>query len=109
VHEGLAQWHEDGRARVPREQELERRLRARSAWVPLKWLDQHFGRPSGREDIERAYVEARIVIEELVRRFGMDRLRRFLEALASGQEVPEAFDATFAPARWARVDQGIFE
>jgi tetratricopeptide (TPR) repeat protein len=109
VHEGLAQRLEEARPRTPREQEFEARVRTRTAWVPLKWLDQRFSRPSGRDDVERAYVESRIVIEELVRRFGMPRVQRFLEALASGRDVPEAFDAAFAPLRWARVDQGRFE
>ena len=109
VHEGYAQLQEGTPPRAPEQLRLEERVRARTQWVPLKWLDARFTQPSGREDIQGAYVQARVVVEELVKRHGMDRFTLFLQHLAAGRPVEAAYDEAFAPARWVRADQGVFD
>ncbi|MBI3011181.1 MAG: tetratricopeptide repeat protein [Candidatus Omnitrophica bacterium] len=109
IHEGFAQAQEPPQPFTERQQALYDSIRAGTAWVPLKWLDRHFQQPSSLDDVERAYMEARAVIEFLVTRYGMGRLTGFLKRLAGGDPLDEAFDQTFAPLRWARIDQGIPE
>lgn len=109
VHEGFAQVQEGERARYPEELQLEQGIRSGALWIPLKWLDRRFSQPSGREDVGRAYVEARLVIEELVARHGMSRFKSFLAALAKGTPVETAYDQAFTPNRWARTDQSILK
>jgi len=109
VHEGYAQFQEGSTLHTPEQTHLEARVRARTQWVPLKWLDARFTQPSGRDDIQAAYVQARLVIEELMTRYGVDRFKVFLTQLAAGRPVEAAYDQAFAPARWIRADQGVFE
>ena len=86
---------------------MEAAVIAGTQWVPMKWLDDRFARPAGLEDVMRAYVEARLAVAHLVRRFGMAQMRIFLQALSEGVRVPEAFDRAFAPLRWSRTDQSF--
>jgi len=128
VHEGYAQWRErlaertpppedrpGGRVRrpegprTPQETQLERRVRDRTAWVPLKWLDRHFTQPTGTEDIQRAYVQARVVVEELARRHGIPSWHAFCRRLSEGASIEKAYDEVFSPSQWSRLDQGIFD
>lgn len=109
VHEGYAQFQEGSAPRTAEQARLEERVRARTQWVPLKWLDARFTQPSGRDDIQAAYVQARLVVEELMTRYGMDRFTIFLTQIAAGRRVDAAYDQAFAPARWVRADLGIFE
>ena len=109
VHEGFAQQQEAPRPRTPREQELERGLRERTQWIPLKWLEARFARPADEDDVLRVYAEARLAVQELVTRRGMSRFKAFLAALAKGEPVEAAYDQAFAPSRWAQADQGVFE
>ena len=109
VHEGFAQLHEGARPREPEEQQIEERVISGAAWVPLKWLDRHFSQPSGSDDLWRAYVQSRLVVAELVKRHGMERMNAFLDGLSKGATVETAYEQAFAPARWARTDRTIFE
>ncbi len=109
LHEGYAQLKEPPRMLSPREKELESRLVSGTAWIPLKWLDSRFEQPSNTEDVGRAYMESRIVAQFLINAHGMERFKEFLERLASGESMEGAFDASFSPSRWSRVEQGILE
>ena len=109
IHEGYAQAQESARARGPEALRIEQGVNARTLWIPLKWLDRHFAQPSGSDDIMRAYVEARLVVRELIARYGMERFRAFLAQLSTGASVEAAYDQAFAPSRWARADQGVFD
>ena len=109
IHEGFAQSQEPPKPLTERQQALLTSIRTRTAWVPLKWLDRRFEQPSNLEDVERAYVQARWVVETLMQRYGVSRFQQFLAALAGGAPIERAFDQTFAPLSWARADQGGFE
>ena len=109
VHEGYAQRQERSRPPHPEVARLEEGIRARTLWVPLKWLDRRFEQPSGSEDIARAYVEARVAVNELVERFGFERFQAFLARLSDGLSVAEAYERAFAPSRWSRADHGVFD
>ena len=109
VHEGFAQTQEPPTPLTDRQQQLLASITARTAWVPLKWLDRRFEQPSNFEDVERAYAQSRYVMQELIARAGMGRVQAWFRRLADGQPIEPAFDQTFAPLRWARVDQGAFQ
>jgi tetratricopeptide (TPR) repeat protein len=106
VHEGLAQVHERAREPSPEWERLEQAVRSRSGWIPLKWLDRRFSQPSAADDVARAYVQSRLVVEELIARHGLPKFKSFLEALGRGTDVEAAYDAVFAPSRWSRADMG---
>ena len=108
VHEGFAQAQE-GRALTPLELEISGTLARGGSWVPLKWLDRHFQQPSSQDDLERAYVESREAVAFLLRRHGVDRFKDFLMRLAKGEGVESAFDDSFHPTRWSRMERGILE
>ena len=105
VHEGFAQYQEGDRWRSPEEERLEQAVVSGTGWIPLAWLDRRFRQPSGGEDTPRAYAESRWVVSELVRRYGMERLKQFMRQLAEGTEIEAAFDEAFAPERWFHVSQ----
>ena len=133
VHEGFAQLQEAGpstpppvasqreaggvaqdvappglhRPRTKEEQRIEEAVMDGSGWVPLKWLDRRFVQPSNREDTWRAYVEARLIMAELLKRHGIARLKRFLEALRRGTAVEAAYDAAFTPDRWSATGRSF--
>ncbi|MBI4597925.1 MAG: tetratricopeptide repeat protein [Candidatus Omnitrophica bacterium] len=109
VHEGFAQAMERGLLSSPERDRIERRIRERAQWIPLKWLDRHFQQPSSTEDIAHAYVEASVVVEELVKRYGRGRWLAFLEALSKGRTAELAYNEHFAPSTWAKADRGIFD
>ncbi len=109
VHEGYAQLQERAHERNEEARRIEQGMTSRTLWIPLKWLDRHFEQPSGADDIVRAYVEARLVVDELVKRYGMDHFLLFLEHIAQGASVDVAYEEAFAPSRWSRADQGVFE
>jgi tetratricopeptide (TPR) repeat protein len=103
VHEGFAQLQEN-RPWTEEELEIERAVADGTAWVPLKWLDRRFTQPSRREDVARAYVQARLAVAALIKRHGMKMFQSFLSALAQGTEAGTAYEAAFAPDRWAATD-----
>lgn len=105
VHEGFAQLQEVGRPKTEEERKLEQAVSDGGGWVPLKWLDRRFAQPSRREDTWRAYVEARLIVAELIARHGVARFQQFLAALRGGTAVETAYDAAFAPDRWAATDR----
>ena len=109
VHEGFAQ-HSEGEPLLtdPQRARMEG-IRSRTSWVPLNWLDRRFEQPSSREDLERAYLQARWMVNSLIQRHGMERFRRFLERLSAGERVEPAFNRSFAPLSWSRVERGILE
>ena len=109
VHEGYAQAVEPSHPRTDREREVEQGVRARTAWVPLKWLDAHFEQPTDARDVDRAYAEARVIVEFLLHQYGFPQLRRFVSAVASGRPVAAAFEESFPDSHWARFDQGLPE
>jgi tetratricopeptide (TPR) repeat protein len=109
VHEGLAQLQEGDHPRTPEELRVEETVVSRTSWVPLAWLDRRFSHPADHEDVMRAYVQARWVMNQLVARYGIDRLKIFLSRLSQGDSIDTAFDHAFAPSRWARANQGLFD
>ena len=104
VQEGVAQFQEGDRPRSKEELQRERAVMDGGAWIPLKWLDRRFAQPTSRDDVVRAYVQARLVAAALIRRHGPDRFKEFMAALASGQPVSAAYEAAFAPERWAGTE-----
>lgn len=108
AHEGFAQLQERPRPVEGEAARIEEGLRSRMLWIPLKWLDRRFQQPSGAEDVARAYTEARLVVQELVSRYGMPRLTSFFQQVAAGASVEAAYDEAFAPSRWVRADLGDF-
>ncbi len=108
VHEGYAQLQERSRTLTPETARMEQGIQQGTQWIPLKWLDQRFERPSSPADVARAYLEARFVVGELIRRHGEASFRRFLEQLAQGVPVDRAYNTVFAPATWANADAGHF-
>lgn len=109
IHEGFAQYEEPDQHVTARRQQLLQGIVDRTAWVPLKWIDRHFEQPSNMEDVERAYLQARWAVSELIRRRGSDHFRQFLEQLAAGKPIDRAFDEAFTPSRWVRFDQGSLD
>jgi len=109
VHEGFAQFQEPAQSFSPRRAALMDNIAAGHSWIPLKWLDGHFERPTGREDIERAYMEAHLVVRSLINRHGAERFNVFLKQLSVGEPIEKAFDEAFAPTRWFKVNQGNLE
>lgn len=109
VHEGFAQVQEGKRPHSPEEAQMEERVRAGTKWIPLVWIDRYFQQPADTEDVQRAYVQARLVVHELIQRHGHAAFKAFLRALASGQPVDQAYDASFAPSRWSRANHGVYD
>jgi len=64
---------------------------------------------AGTEDIQRAYVQARVVVEELARRHGIPSWHAFCRRLSEGASIEKAYDEVFSPSQWSRLDQGIFD
>jgi tetratricopeptide (TPR) repeat protein len=108
VHEGLAQYEEGLRPASESEIRAEEGVLAGTQWIPLKWLDRRFRQPADRDDVLRAYVQARLVVGALVSRHGMDRFKQFLDALSRGTLIEAAYNAAFAPAQWSHTDRPIF-
>lgn len=106
VHEGFAQAQERPREAPPELAQVEAGVNTRSAWIPLKWLDRRFSQPTGTEDVARAYVESRLVVQELITRHGMPKFKAFLDVLGRGTDVDAAYNGAFAPSRWSRADMG---
>jgi hypothetical protein len=75
-----------------------------SSWVPLKWLDRRFTQPTSRDDIIRAYVQARLVVAALLKDHGVGNFKQFLGGLAAAQPIDAAYERAFAPDRWAATD-----
>ena len=109
VHEGYAQLHESPHPQPLEIIRIEEGIRSRTSWIPLKWLDRRFQQPSGGDDVLRAYAESRLVMRQLIDRHGLDAVKRFLQLLGQGTAVEAAFDQAFAPSRWSRADQGLFD
>lgn len=108
VHEGFAQFQEGDRPRAKEELQQEQAVRDGGGWVPLKWLDRRFTQPTSRDDIVRAYTQARLVVAALVTRHGTDHFKQFMSALASGTPVSDAYEAAFTPERWVATDTSSF-
>jgi hypothetical protein len=107
VHEGVAQLQEPERLRGPDERRAEEAIISGASWVPLKWLDHRFIQPSNLEDVMRAYVQARLVVDGLIARYGRGRFAAFLNELSRGAAVEAAYETAFAPARWAQTDRSF--
>ncbi|GEM_PF-1408863 len=108
IHEGFAQSQEPRPLTDP-EQRLMQDAAARQSWIPLKWLDRRFNQPSNLEDLARAYVQSRWVVQQLLQQKGMPTFHELLTRLSGGEPIDRAFDATMNPLRWSRVDVGNFE
>jgi len=109
VHEGFAQIQEGSREREGEELRFEQMVKSGNDWVPLKWLDDKFSHPSDRNDVARAYVQARLVVEELIKEHGMNQFKYFLAEMSRGVPVEQAYDRVFKPARWTRTNRPIFQ
>jgi hypothetical protein len=106
LNEGLAQLQEPERLLTAEGRYLLERIRSRTLWVPLEWLDRRFHQPADQKDLEGAYMQARVIAQHLVQRFGNAKVRAFLEKIAQGKSLEEAYDQTFTPHAWARLAQG---
>jgi len=109
IHEGFAQLQEPGPPPSAEQQALRAAARGRSAWVPLKWLDRRFSQPSNLEDVERAYAQAYVAVDQLIQRFGLAKFQAMLQQMSDGAPIDQAFERACAPALWSRIDQGVFE
>ncbi len=109
IHEGFAQTQEPPTPPTDRQKAVLQEIISRTSWIPLRWIDRRFEQPSGREDLERAYTESRLVVDFLIRSKGMDRFQEFVKKVGSGGPVEQAFDQTFAPLRWSKIEQGILD
>ena len=109
IHEGFAQAMEPERSLSEEEGRMERQIEARSAWVPLRWLDRRFQQPSNNEDVGKAYLQARFTVRKLLRLAGPEKFRDFLRQIGSGVSVDRAYNQSFSPSVWVRADQGNFD
>ena len=109
IHEGFAQSQEPEAPLSDEQQRLRTQITSGNSWVPLKWLDHHFQQPTDLNDLERAYMQARVVMAFLIMRQGMGHVLDFITRVGKGTTVPLAFDQTLAPLQWAKIDQGILE
>jgi len=109
LHEGYAQHHERAYQSTGEAARIEQGIVSRAHWIPLKWIDRHFQQPSSDDDVLRAYLQARLVVRELIGRHGTQRFNTFLSRLAQGATVEAAYEQAFAPSRWARADLGHFD
>lgn len=109
VQEGLAQMQEPPQPLTPRQIQVREALLARTDWVPLSWLRQRFERPGHAEDVERAYMESRLVMEALIAQQGWAQVQAWLSALSRGEALPAAFERAFPGRRWARIEQGALQ
>ena len=107
LHEGLAQMEEGERPMAEEERLALERLQGGADWVPLKWLDRRFTHPASRDDVIRAYVQARITAQALIRKHGWPAMQAFLQRLSAGDAVEAAYEAAFSPARWAQTDRPL--
>ena len=109
VHEGFAQFCETPHPMTEHQKEILESVTSRRGWVPLKWLDRRFQQPSNGDDLARSYIQARWVVDFLITTKGMTLFQQFLKKLSSSSAIDQAFDQTFAPLSWAKIDQGILE
>ena len=109
VHEGFAQLQEQVHPHSPEAAALIQKIQSRESWVPLEYLDKRFSQPSNSEDVFRAYAQSRIAVSELIEKYGAGSFLHFLLRLSQGKPIAEAYDESFAPSRWVRANQGIFE
>lgn len=109
LHEGFAQAMEPERQAAPGELELERQIASRAAWVPLRWLDRRFQQPSGLEDLHKAYLQARFTVRRLLQKEGEQKFRNFLRLISAGTPLDKAYNQSFSPSTWGRIDQGNFD
>lgn len=109
VHEGYAQLQESAHVYTPEAISLVQKIETRQLWVPLEYLDRRFTRPSNGEDILRAYAQSRITVAALVEKYGNGSFLRFLSRVSDGRPLSKAYDESFAPSRWVRANQGIFD
>jgi len=109
VHEGFAQWQEGDHPRSPEETQLEAQMTSRAQWVPLEWLDRRFTHPSGIDDVRKAYAQSRVTVTRMITRCGLVKFRNFLSALKDGTPVEAAYNRTFTPLAWTKINQGFFD
>ena len=109
IHEGFAQVMEPSQALNDRQDAARRAVESRTAWVPLKWLDRRFEQPSRNEDVEYAYMEARVAVQRLVDRYGMPAFQTFVANVSHGTPIDRACEQAMPGAKWAKIDQGSFD
>jgi tetratricopeptide (TPR) repeat protein len=109
VQEGLAQLQEPPQPMSPRQAQVRSAIEDRTGWIPLKWLGQRFERPGHAEDLERAYMESRLVMEALFAQHDPGAVQEWLRRLGRGEEIGAAFEQAFPGARWARFEQGAWQ
>jgi tetratricopeptide (TPR) repeat protein len=109
IHEGYAQFSEPSLVLSNREADVKKSIEARTLWIPLKWIDRHFSQPSSDDDLIQAYLQSYVVVNFLIGDQRQDEFQAFLSKLGSGSPAREAFDESFEPLRWSRIQQGIFD
>ncbi len=109
LHEGFAQLHERDPETSEKIRDLKRAVTSRQSWIPLSWLDSHFQRPSSTQDIARAYIESRFVVQTLMARYGIGRLKSFFKDISEGTPLERAYEQAFSPSRWVKASQGVFD
>lgn len=88
LNEGLAQYLEGGEHR--QKIELVRQVKAKSALLPLKNLDQSFSQISDYRKVDLAYAQSLSAVQYFVGRYGMYDLRKVIVLLSQGQSVDKA-------------------
>jgi tetratricopeptide (TPR) repeat protein len=75
--------------------------------APVSQLSASFTRPKTPAHLQFAYYESSLVVEWLIRRFGMEKMRALLADLARGISINAALAARFAPIE--KLDAGFAE
>jgi len=109
IQEGFAQYCEASLAEETERYPFDLTPLKREDWVPLKWIDQKFLRPSGHHDLAKAYRQSVQAVAYLIQKGDRDRFRTFLRRLGNGESVEKVFDECFSPLRWAAFEQGIWD
>src|SRR5258707_11022864 len=76
--------------------------------IPVSKLSGAFLAPPSETHLQFAYCESSLVVEFLVDRFGIEKLKALLRDLAEGQEINEAIAKNTAPMEQIETDFAEF-
>jgi len=105
VQEGYAQAKESGIRSTPEEAVLLEKIKDKSLWIPLEYLDRRFLKPSSGQDTTLAYLQSRYVVQYLVAQ-NKENFSAFLKALSTGSPVEKAFEESFINLKWNDLNHG---
>lgn len=108
VQEGYAQHREPPHELSAAEEEIRKSLETRQGWVPVDWLDRRFLQPGSDQDLDRAYLQARMAVAHLLEAYGPQAFHDFLTALGqAGPKGPEeAYRRVYTKEPWSRFSRG---